>query len=135
MPKPQSLPADIVMERLRSDVPIVLVRRLKRLSYSLLRVAEDPSELMQVRLKAVQAVDITVSRLMDVLGQPTRPKPAQLGGGRRRKGSGAFDMDQVIDAQPGPGTGLEVVPAMPKGTPKVTGETIPVENTPGMEQF
>lgn len=130
----QTLPADIVLERLRSDVPVVIVRRLKRLSLNLLEVAEDREEMMKIRLEAVKAIDITVSRLMDVLGQPQRPKPAVLGG-KRRKGSGAFDMDQVIDAQPGPGTGLEVVPAMPKGTPKVTGETMPTTMDAGMEQF
>lgn len=136
MPKPQSLPADIVMERLRSDVPILLVRRLKRLSYSLLDVAEDKEEMIQVRLKAVQAVDIAVSRLMDVLGQPTRPKSAAIGPGKRRKGAGAIDLDQVIDASPSaPPTGMEIVPAMPKGTAKVEGETLPAAPATGIEQF
>lgn len=132
MGRPRKEPADIVLEKLRLDVPVIMTFKLNRLINRMIRIAMDDTRMPKERESAVKSIDLLVGRVMDVLGQPQRPKPAVLG--KRRKGSGAIDMDQVIDANPVT-PGMEVVPAMPKGTPKVTGETMPTTMDAGMEQF
>lgn len=136
---PQRLPAELVLDQMRTSVPVLAVRRLRQLSYSFLNIAHDETRMMKERCDAVKALDIIISRMMDVLGQPERPKVMSAGSGKRRRGSGAIDLDAVIDQDPTGPTGapnhLAVVPAMPKGTQKAEGESEPVTMPPGMEQF
>lgn len=110
------LPADIVLERLRTDLPVRLVGQLKRLNNSMLRVAMDESEMMKVRSMAVKNIDIIASRIMDVLGQPQRPKVANL---KRRRGSGSgIDMDGVINVPSDPAPpSMDLVPVSESGPP------------------
>lgn len=125
MGRPRKQPADIVLERLRQEVPVILVYKLNSLINKLLRTAKDDTQMPAARAKAIEGLDKMVARVMDVLGQPQRPKVAQF---KKRRGGGAIDYDGVINvpSEPSSGSSVDLVPVS---------ESSPPPTSPDLAQF